>query len=101
MPVFFGLLEAKDLSPQRFCEEASLGLESFISGVLKQDYEGIENKALLVAAQTLGPEKTGFLYAELVHSKMPSLPSACVDLLHTLTFPRSFVTRGGIRASSR
>ena len=63
-------------------------LESLISGVLKQDYEGIENKALLVAAQTLGPEKTGFLYAELVRSKMPSLPSACVDLLHTLTFQK-------------
>ena len=65
-------------------------LESLISGVLEQDYDGIENKALLVAAQTLGPEKTECLYAELVRSKMPTFPSSCVDLLHTLTFHKQW-----------
>ena len=54
VPVFCGLLEAKDLSPQRFCEEASLGLESFISGVLKQDYEGIENVSGRLKCTTSG-----------------------------------------------
>ncbi len=67
--------------------DASL-LGSFISSVLRHDYDGTENKALLVASQTLGPEKTGFLYAEIVRSKMPKLPSACVDLLHFLTFQK-------------
>ena len=59
-------------------------LEKFVAVVVRRDYDGTDNTALVAGAGILGAEKTGRLLSEMIRGQMRLLHGPCVELLGTL-----------------